>query len=164
MRETEKTVVHTIDDEEKTFRIRKMDALEGSILLKFVIQKVVPLLQNVEDIFKESDDVDVSEEGAAEKVAMQRTNDLLQFLPIALEKISNEELVDFEKRCLRRVDMMLPAGWQAVMTGDNFGVPAIQYDPMIALLLCYDVILFNFSGFFAGKGLSLPLRPQTSSQ
>ena len=164
MRETEKTVVHTIDDEEKTFRIRKMDALEGSILLKFVIQKVVPLLQNVEDIFKEFDDVDVNEEGAVEKVAMQRTNDLLQFLPIALEKISNDELIDFEKRCLRRVDMMLPAGWQAVMTGDNFGVPAIQYDPMIALLLCYDVILFNFSGFFAGKGLSLPLRPQISSQ
>lgn len=159
MRETTKQVVHKIDDKDVTFQIHKMNALEGGVLLKFVAQKIIPIVNNIEGIFAEP------EEGATEEqVAVQRTNLVLELIPKALENISNEELVEFEKGCLRQVDMMMSAGWQPVMTGNDFGVEEIEYDPFIALILCYEVVQFNFSGFFGGKGLNLPFGPKNTSR
>lgn len=158
MRETSKIVTHPVDGKEEKFQIHKMDALEGASLLKFVVEKFVPLFKNAEQIFAEP------KEGATEEeVAIQRTEDILDMLPKALEKISDDELIDFEKRCLRKVDMMKPAGWQPVFMGNSFGVKEIEHDVITALLLCYDVVLFNFSGFFEGRGLGSLLNPQTTS-
>lgn len=159
MRETMKQVVHKVDDKETSFRIHKMNALEGGVLLKFVAEKLLPIFRNIEGIFAEP------EEGATEEeVAVQRTNMILEMIPKALEKISDKELMDFEKNCLRMVEMNLAAGWQPVMVGDDFGVEEIEYDAFTALLLCYDVVQFNFNGFFGGKGLTSFLKPPTISQ
>lgn len=158
MRETTKQVVHKIDDNDVVFQIHKMNALEGGVLLKFVAEKFVPIFKNIESIFADP------EEGATEEeVAVSRTNMILEMVPKALEKISNDELVEFEKNCLRMVEMKKPAGWQPVMIGSEFGVEEVEYDPFIALMLCYDVVQFNFNGFFAGNGLSSLLKPPTTS-
>ena len=158
MREIEKIVSHKIDGEDVNFRIRKMDALDGGTLLKFVVEKFVPMFKEAEQIF-----ADPKEGATEEEVAMQRTEEILDALPKALEKISDAELIDFEKRCLRKVDMMKPAGWQPVMMGDSFGVQEVEYDPIMTLMLCYEVVVFNFSGFFGGNGLTSFLKPRTTS-
>lgn len=156
MREIVKKVVHTVDEEELTFQVHKMNALDGSYLIKFVAEKLIPLFDSFQTLFSApegEEEVDVEEE------ARKRSEAIVEVLPKALASISKEELHSFQKQCLNNVDMMLPAGWQKVMSGDTFGVEEVEYDPLLALMLCYDVVEFNFSGFFGGKGLS-SLLPQ----
>jgi len=158
MREITKKVVHTIDDEEMTFQVHKMNALDGSYLLKFVAEKLIPLIDGFQAIFVDTEGENV------EEVAQKRTDAILEVIPKALSSISKEELYDFQKECLHRCDMLKDAGWQKVMIGDNFGVQEVEYDPILALMLCFDVVQFNFSSFFGGKGLSSLLNPQSISK
>lgn len=153
MREIVKRVNHTIDEEEMVFQIHKMNALDGSFLIKFVAEKLIPLIDGFQSVFAIADDAPKTEEEINE-AAQKRSDAIVEILPRALASISKEELHDFEKQCLNNVDMMKPAGWQRVMSGEAFGVDEVEYDPILALLLCYDVVEFNFSGFFGGKGLS----------
>lgn len=158
MRETTKEFTRKIGDKDMRFQIRKMDALKGSCLLKFVIEKLLPLFKGAQDIFAEP------EEGKTEQeVIIDRTASVMEIIPKALESISEEELIKFEKSCLQTVDVAFPAGWQPVVIGDSFGVDELEYDVINVLLLCYDVVEFNFGGFFGGKGLSSLLPLQASS-
>lgn len=162
MREMSKTVKHEIDGNEILFQIRKMNALDGSYMLKFVAEKLLPLVGGFQNIFAKQSEED---EGKTEdEIAETRTDMLMEMIPKALQTISKDELLDFEKQCLRLVDMMKPAGWQPVMMGDFFGVEEVEYDPIMALTLCYDVIQFNFAGFFAGRNLASILNPQDSAK
>lgn len=159
MRETVKKVTHEIDGEEATFQIHKMNALEGSFMIKFVAEKLIPLVDGFQTMFEESD-----EDATVEEVAKKRTENIMDIVPKALASISEEELIGFEKKCLRHVEMLMGAGWQKVMIDNDFGVEEVEYDPLLALMLCFDVVQFNFSGFFGGKGLSSLLNPQSSSK
>ena len=153
MREISKEVKHTFDSfegEEKTFQIKKMNALEGSVLLKFVGEKLLPLFSAVQDVFVPSEDEEITEE----ELTARRSEAIMKLIPQALESISEDELMRFEQKCLNTVEILLPAGWQPVMRGKNFGVEELEYDPIAALLLCYEVVEFNLSGFFGGKGLA----------
>ena len=158
MREIVKKVTHEVNGEELTFQVHKMNALEGSFLLKFVAEKLIPLIDNFQSVFT---DINGDKE---EEVTKARTDAILNVIPKALASISKDELIDFEKQCLHRVEMMMPAGWQQVMVGDDFGVEEVEYDPLLALTLCFDVVMFNFSGFFGGKGWSSLLNPSNTSK
>lgn len=157
MRETVKKVYHEIDGEKCEFQITKLDALQGGCMLKFVTEKLIPLIGGAQEIFSSTRDIDDEEEAVR-----QRTDNIMKIIPKALESISDKELIDFEKRCLRTVEINKPAGWQPVMIGDDFGVDEIAYDPIMALTLCYDVVEFNFGGFFGDKGLASVLPLQNS--
>ena len=159
MREITKRVVHEVNEGEKLeFQVRKMNALDGSYLIKFVAEKLIPLIDGFQSIFSNSEE-ELKSEAEIEALTKKRTETIVEVIPKALASISKEELYSFQKQCLNNVEMMYPAGWQKVMTGDTFGVEEVEYDPLLALLLCYDVVEFNFSGFFAGKALS-SLLPQ----
>ena len=161
MRETVKRVTHEVDGEKREFQVHKMNALDGSYLIKFVAEKLIPLIDGFQSIFVAGAE-EIESEEKAEEIAKKRSTAMMDVIPKALASISKEELFSFEKQCLNNVDMMFPAGWQRVMTGDSFGVEEVEYDPILALTLCYDVVEFNFSGFFGGKGLS-SLLPQQST-
>ena len=159
MRETIKKVTRTVEGEEMTFQIRKMNALSGSVLLKFVAEKLLPLFSGLQDLFAGEVKENATPE-EVEEIAKKRTESVMTIIPQALASISEEELIAFEERCLNTVDVLMPAGWQPVMSGKNFGIEEIENDPIAVLLLCYDVMEFNLGGFFGGKGLSslLPLK------
>lgn len=159
MRETTKQVVRKVNDEDRTFQIRKMNALSGSVLLKFVAEKFMPLLGGLQDMF-----TDNIEDQNEEEVVNKRMEAMMTIIPQALASISEEELMSFEQRCLNTVDILMPAGWQPVMVGKNFGVEELEYEPITILLLCYDVVEFNLGGFFGGKGLTSLRPPQSISQ
>lgn len=152
MREIVKTVKHTVEEEELVFQIHKMNALDGSYLIKFVAEKLIPLFDSFQTAFTSGGEAETEEEIA--EVAKKRSEAIVDILPKALSSISKEELHSFQKQCLNNVDMMKPAGWQRVMNGESFGVEEVEYDPMLSLILCYDVVEFNFSGFFGGGALS----------
>jgi len=156
MRDIVKTVKHEFGEEgakeEMIFQIHKMNALDGAWLIKFVAEKIIPLIDGFKSVFSVTGEIKTEEE--MKKATEARAEAITKILPVALASISKEELYSFEKQCLNSVEMMKPAGWQRVMSGDTFGVEEVEYDPILGLVLCYDVIEFNFAGFFGGSGLS----------
>lgn len=150
MRVTTKEVKHVIDGEEMTFQIRKMDALHGSYLMKFVAEKFLPMFTDVKSIVAENKP---DSEKDIDKAAEIGTEEFLNLIPKVMASISEEDLIKFETRCLNTVDILKPAGWQPVMTGDRFGVEEIENDVLTVLLLCYEVVEFNLGSFFGEKSL-----------
>lgn len=168
MREVTKQVKFTVGDEEKTFQIRKMNALSGSYLIKFCAEKLLPVYNSLQDIFSATNIGDVPEsdlERKEEEVARYRTEKLFQMIPEALSRLPEKEMIDFEIRCLQTVDILKKAGWQPVMIGERFGDEDLEYDISAALRLVYEVLVFNLASFFGeGSLLSLLSRQNTSQQ
>lgn len=160
MRETEKIVKKEIDGEEYTFKIQKMNALHGSFLMKFCAEKLLPVFNSMQGIFENVEVDENTDEETKKRIAEEKTSEAFALLPGALASISEDELIKFETRCLQTVYIEIPGGWQPVMQGDSFVVGILEYDAMTVLMLCYDVLEFNLSGFFGGKGLSSLLKKQ----
>ena len=158
MRITTKEVKHEVDGQEMTFQIRKMDALHGSYLMKFCAEKFLPLLGEVQSLFEGEPQT----EEEAEKLAKERTEQILVLIPKALASLTEDELINFEIRCLQTVDVLKPAGWQPVLVGKNFGVEELEDDIMTVLVLCYEVVEFNMGSFFGGKSLGSLLHPKNT--
>ena len=159
MREVTKEVKHEIDGKEYTFQIRKMNALKGSYLVKFVTEKLILVFTKLQGVFTPA-----AGDADQQKVVAARTEELLAMIPDALSKLSDEEVEQLLSRCLNTVDVLLPAGWQPVMSGSDFGFEELEYDIMTALILCYEVIEFNLGGFFGGKSLGSFLPSRNTSQ
>ena len=151
MREITKEVVHTVDGEETTFRIKKMNALHGSYLLKFCAEKLLPVFKGIQSMFQNTDVDELKTEEQENKAIAEQTDEVFSLLPAALASISEDELFKFETRCLQTVEIKLTNGWMSIMSGDHFNVTSVEYDAMAVLMLCYDVLKFNLSGFF-GEG------------
>lgn len=163
MRNITKTVKHIIDEREYEFEIRKMDALKGSLLAKLVIEKLIPMFDGIQSAFGELSEKDAQKE--VNDVVSARFGNTLKLFSDALAAMTEEEVLKLEKMCLHTVQVRLPAGWQPVMTGDSWGFDELEYEPMVVLMLCYEVIEFNAGSFFGGKSLtSLQSKLNTLSQ
>ena len=158
MREISKEVRHTIDDQEMTFIITKMDALKGAWLMKFCAEKLLPLFNQMRSVFAEDSGEGLSEDELAQK----RTNQVIEILPGILSSLTEEDLMTLQKRCLATVKAVLPGGLQPVLTGNSFGVAELEYDIVTVLVLCYEVIEFNLGSFFGGNPLASLRLPQNT--
>ena len=168
MREVTKRIKFEVGGEETEFQIRKMNALSGSYLIKFCAEKLLPVYNSLQDIFSVSKvDTDGMDEETLkmeeEKVSKERTEKLLEMIPEALSRLPEDELMAFEIRCLRTVDVLKKAGWQPVMIGDNFGDENLEYDIVAVLRLVYEVLVFNLGSFFGEKSLLSSLSKQSTS-
>ena len=90
MRETTKQVTHEVDGKELTFQIRKMNALQGAFLIKFVTEKLLPLLDGLQNVFIQDEEIEDKDE-----TIKQRTSAIMEMIPKALSSISEEELMNF---------------------------------------------------------------------
>ena len=153
MREITQVVKHEVDGEEMSFQITKMNALDGAWLIKFASEKLLPLYNQIEGVFAPPKD------GENEEEAIQRrTEEVVKMIPAALMSISREDLALFMTSCLSTVCILLDSGWRPVMVDGDFAVEELEYDTMTALVLCYDVMAFNMSGFFGGGRLGSALK------
>ncbi len=160
MRETTKQVVHEVDEgQEMAFMIHKMNALQGSYLVKFCTEKLLPIFAEVRSAFTAPEDGQTEQE-----VTEERTARVFELIPKALASLSEEEVMNLETRCLQAVDAIYPGGLVPVMKGNNFNVEEVEYDIMLALTLCYEVIEFNLGSFFGGKNLGSVLQNLSSSR
>ena len=160
MRITTKEVKHEVEGQEMTFQIRKMDALHGSYLMKFCAEKFLPVLNDVQSLFSEPTP---KKKADAEELARKRTEQVIQLIPKALMALSEEELINFEVRCLQTVDVLKPAGWICVMDGkSSFAIEELENDIKTVLLLCYEVVEFNMGSFFGGNSLTSVLNRQNT--
>ncbi|MDO5435263.1 MAG: hypothetical protein Q4G19_02730 [Clostridia bacterium] len=137
MRENAKMITLRTPEGERRFRLRKMDAMTGACLLKFIVEKVSPVLTPLTE----------GAEDSAIPAAVEKA------LPMVLQELSDEDLRRVMLRCLRHVDMELPAGFHPVHLRDRFGIPELEEDTVTCLRLTYHEILWCLAGFFAASGL-----------
>ena len=167
MRETVKQIEFSSGEEKKTYQIHKMNALEGSYLIKFCSEKLLPAYNSIQSIFSASS-IDPDLEGdelkaAEEAVAQERMEKIMTVIPEALANLTEKELMSFEIRCLQTVEVLKPAGWQPVMINGRFGDEELEYDTVSVLRLVYEVLVFNLGSFFGGGSLGSLLNSRSSS-
>lgn len=135
------------------YRVSKMDAFAASALLKFLVEKCMPIFQALMDVNGEG------EEGEDEI----RVGALFKVLPPLLAQIDDKDLEGLMKRCLRYSEKKLKAGWQQVWDGKDWGVEDIEYDVNVCLSLVVNAMMFNISGFFGESGLTSQVKTAITS-
>ena len=126
MRQITKDIEITIDGSRTGFRLSKLDAFSGVMLLR--------LLMRLENGRNDGD-------GSA-----------FSYLDL-ISSLSEDELRSVMTSVLNHVSVLLPAGPQPVMTGPEWGYPELEYDTPSCMKLLLEGIAWSLSGFF-GEGQS----------
>lgn len=133
MRNIEKSTFLTVDGQRLEFRLKKPDAFSGIEILRLLIR-----LQD------SSKDKEVT------------VMDLISSL-------SKDELKSVLTSCLNNVFVVLPAGPNPVMIGNDWSYPEIREDTRTCFSLMIDEISWTLEGFFAASGSASRPADQTSS-
>ena len=123
MRQITKDISLKIDGQDLFFRLSKLDAFSGVMLLR--------LLMRLDDRTEQGD-------GSS-----------LTYLDL-ISSLSEEELRSVMTAVLNHVSVLLPAGPQPVMTGSEWGYPELEYDTPSCMKLLLEGIAWSLSGFFGG--------------
>ncbi len=131
MRKITKDIQIIIDGNPVDFLLTKLDAFSGVTLLR--------LMMRLEDQRKD-------------RSAQEPEN--LTLLDL-IASLSEEELRSVMTAVLNHVSVLLPAGPQPVMTGNEWGYPELEHDTPACMKLLLEGIAWSLSGFF-GEGGSRP--------
>lgn len=130
MRTITKDVTLAVDGEKKTFRLTKPDAFSGVEILRIFLR-----MQK-----------DFGDEALT----------VLDFVT----RLSEAELRSVMVSCLNHVEVLLPAGPNPVMTGDDWGYPELQHDAKACFRLTLELVSFTLADFFGDGGrTSSPVPP-----
>lgn len=133
MRQITKTIALPVDSQSRTFRLKKLDAFSGASLLRL-------LSAHLQDDPAPSPD-----------------DSLILRL---FSAIPDDALRSLMTACLSHAEVRLDAGWQPVMEMGEWSWSDLEYDPVNALKLTLQVILWTLDGFFAASGPDSPaVRP-----
>ena len=127
MRTIIKTITLPIDDTPRTFRLKKLDAFSGAVLLRLLSDRM-------------SRPAEEGEDG----------------LLSVFSAIPDDTLRSLMATCLSSAEVRLDAGWQPVMEMGEWSWQDLEYDPVNALKLTLQVILWTLEGFFAESGPASP--------
>ena len=159
MREITKTVRIPLDGKSMDFKLTKLDAFSGVILLRMLsrLPECHPeQAQRVEgspvvpDSMSGSDSKTVISTKAEGRVEKSQSSALSLF-----SALSDTELRSLMTTCLQHVEVLLPAGWNPVMTQGEWSYPELKYEPGICLKLTIEEVVWTLEGFF-GEGGSKP--------
>ena len=141
MRQITKDIEITIDGNAVGFRLTKLDAFSGVMLLR--------LLMRLEGQAEQGDgfcrSTDVEQENCPRRSAFT----LLDLI----SSLSEEELRSVMTSVLNHTAVLLPAGPHPVMTGREWGYPDLEHDTPSCMKLLLEGIAWSLSGFF-GAGQS----------
>ena len=159
MRQITKDIQITIDGTQTGFRISKLDAFSGILLLR--------LLMRLEEQGDGPEQGDGSSRSAdAELKGCPRRSDPRRSAPTLLDLIasfSEDELRSVMTSVLNHISVLLPAGPQPVMTGPEWGYPELEHDTPTCMKLLLEGISWSLSGFFGeGRSASPPAPAATS--
>ena len=133
MRTITKDIEINIDGSRIGFRLSKLDAFSGVMLLR--------LLMRLEDQKPPLDARGGGPEGRR------------GYAPTMLDLIaslSEEELRSVMTAVLNHAEVLLPAGPNPVMTGPEWGYPELEHDTPSCMKLLLEGIAWSLSGFFGG--------------
>mgnify|MGYP000069945271 CR=1 FL=1 len=127
----------TIQVEERTFLIKKMNAKSSLKLAKTILAKSLPAFS----VF--------FEETKAKKVETVKENDMFLAIQNCLDSLEDNDLDKVIDTSLQHCSEILPAGATNVLNIDGtYGVANIDTDVVLTLRLVTEVLLFNYEGFF----------------
>ena len=69
-----------------------------------------------------------------------------------LSSLSDAEARSLMTTCLEHVEVLLPAGWNPVMTQGTWSYLDLKYEPGICLKLTIEEIVWTLEGFFPEGG------------
>ena len=69
-----------------------------------------------------------------------------------LSSLSDGETRSLMTICLEHVEVLLPAGWNPVMTQGTWSYSELKYEPGICLKLTIEEIVWTLEGFFPEGG------------
>ena len=119
------------------YTIKKFTAIQGLQIAKMVISKFSPLLPYL----------DGNEEVPPEAIMSLMT---------AIGSISDEDVENLVKKCLKSCYKQFPAGPQPIIDAmGNYGVADIEYDLVLTFRLCIEAIKWGTADFFGEKGSTL---------
>ncbi len=124
MRVITKTVSIPVDQEQREFRLTKLDAFSGAGLLR-LIRKYLP-------------------SPAAETDAALADR--------VFSALTEEELRSLMVSCLNHTEVLLEAGYQRVMEGEDWGWPDLSHDAGACLRLTLQCVLWTLRDFFPAAG------------
>ena len=142
MRQITKDIEITIDGNAVGFRLTKLDAFSGVMLLRLLMR-----LENIRECPPEQ--------------AQAQPKDLT--LLDLISSLSEEELRSVMTSVLNHTEVLLPAGPNPVMTGPEWGYPEIQHDTPACMKLLLEGISWSLQGFFGGSGRTSPPAPQDTA-
>ena len=138
MRQITKDITLTIDGSPLGFRLTKLDAFSGMVLLRLLMR-----IQNLKECHPEQ--------------APAQSKDLTLLDLVA--SLSEEELRSVMTSVLNHTAVLLPAGPQPVMTGPEWGYPELEHDTPSCMKLLLEGISWSLSGFFGAGGSKAEAAP-----
>ena len=135
MRSITKDIQLTIDGNQIGFRLTKLDAFSGIVLLRLLMR----LEQRNE--------------------AQPKDLTLLDLIA----SLSEEELRSVMTSVLNHTAVLLPAGPHPVMTGSEWGYPELEHDTPSCMKLLLEGIAWSLSGFFGEGGSGTETAPAAIS-
>lgn len=131
---------------ERTFRIKKFNALTGGYMLIKIATILAPFLSTL-NLSKFKDVKEVSE------VKLDSLN--ISGIAAELGKLSENDFRYVQEKCLQVCSEVLPAGFTPVLNDNgSFGVMGLEEDTMTVLSLTVHTLIFNVKGFFHGSPLA----------
>ena len=139
MRQITKDIEITVDGSATGFRLSKLDAFSGVMLLRLLMR----LTENREKCHPEQ--------------TSAQSKDLTILDLIA--SLSEDELRSVMTSVFNHISVLLPADPHPVMTGSEWGYPELEHDTPSCMKLLLEGIAWSLSGFFGGgqsKGETAP--------
>lgn len=127
----------TIQIEERTFLIQKMNAKSSLKLAKTLLAKAFPAFS----IFLE--------EKKTKQIETIKEKDMFLAIQNCLDTLEDKDLDKVIDTSLQHCSEILPAGTANVVNADgSYGVVGVDTDVILTLRLVTEVLVFNYEGFF----------------
>ena len=135
MRTITKTISIPVDGKPLDFRLTKLDAFSGVALLLMLSR--IPEAPGCHPEQSEGSD--------------PQSPALLLFTAL-----SDADLRSLMTACLEHCEVLLPAGWNPVMTRREWTWPELEHDTAVCLRLTAEEVLWTLDGFFGGGASDSP--------
>ena len=135
MRNIIKNLELPVGGESQSFRLTKWDALSGVCLLRQVLSHL-----------PKEQEIPLAE--LPERIFLD---------------LSDYELKPILVSALNHAEMLLPAGYQPVMIGSDWGVPELEHDTAVCLKLALESCVWTLRDFFTEGESTSPKKAPDSS-
>ena len=78
------------------------------------------------------------------------------FVSGMITHLSDADLRSLMTACLEHCEVLLPAGWNPVMTRGEWTYPELEHDTAVCLRLTAEEVLWTLDGFFGGGASGSP--------
>ena len=145
MRDIIKNIQLPFDGTQMDFRLTKLDAFSGVILLRLLSR----LPEGSGTRKPEQRDGSHRYANAEPENRPGRSEALVDNPAFSLlSSLSDGETRSLMTTCLEHVEVLLPAGWNPVMTQGTWSYSDLKYEPGICLKLTIEEIVWTLEGFF----------------